>query len=345
MLPMLLRRRGPFLAVAGAGAIVAALGFSAGRNGGKKVDPAISKQVVREEALPSPERDSASRRAAELVRASGDVGVLRVVLREWAAENPAAAAEWADRLPDDQRSLALEAVFKGTAQRPEEAVRAARELSEKRPQRSGDYGYWLIAGLTEGGAFAEAARFAIDDNSSHRAAWLRPIFSRWAAQQPDEALRAVERIGDAAARRISLEGAFSGWASVDPAALAWHAMTLAPGEERTMALDNALPQWMRREPMAAAEWLGRFDATNELDSGIEAAALNPELVQGRPLVALAWAASIADPTLRANTLRLLVEDWAPRDPEGVREFIVSTPGLPLTDRSALLEALNSPPDA
>ncbi|HYP16245.1 MAG TPA: hypothetical protein VEQ65_03460, partial [Opitutus sp.] len=94
------------------------------------------------------------------------------VLRGWATGSARAAAEWAGTLPEAERSLALQAVFAGAAQRPNDAIRVARELSAANPQMAGDYGQGLVTGLSEAGDFEAAVNFAAADVSEHRAGWL-----------------------------------------------------------------------------------------------------------------------------------------------------------------------------
>lgn len=289
-----------------------------------------------------------SQRALALAFAETDARLRRelahAALRGWAAVDPFRAAQWAEQRPPDERVLAMPVVFAGAARHADAAIRLARDLSSLDPARAGDYGEWLIDAFSAIGDHAAAVHFARTASSVHQGAWLNSTFDAWASREPEKALSAVNTIDDARARHASFRGLVTGWAASDPAALAHYAIDLPPGPNRSTALNEALPQWVKRHPIEAAEWLLRFDPLPDLDAGAEAAATHPRLVQNRPDLALGWAASIVDPTLRANTLRLLAETWVQRDRTAVQRFLVSTPNLPASDRSALLDGLNPSPD-
>jgi len=267
------------------------------------------------------------------------------VLRGWATVFPQDASAWALALPDGDRQVAMEAVFAGAAQRPEEAARLGQRLCAQDPAHASDYGQFLITGLTAVGAYETAARFAAADTSSARAAWLSTTFFQWATHQPQNALTAFASISAPATRSAAFQGMVSGWAMADPASLVSYAMTLPPGEDRSHALSQALPQWVGRDTLVASEWINQLDSNPDLDTGVASVATLSNLVNQRPEVAVGWAESIAEPVLRANTLWMIAQQWARNDPDGIRRFIASTPDLAANDRRALLDAMNPPPEA
>jgi hypothetical protein len=131
---------------------------------------------------------------------------------------------------------------------------------------------------------------------------------------------------------------------MDPAAVAAFAVTLPSGAERTLALQQALPQWVSRDAHSAAAWLRGFASTEEFDAGATALASSTELVETTPEAAIRWAASVKDPTARANALHALAANLAGRNADAVRRFIADTPELPTTGVRALLDGLNLPPE-
>jgi hypothetical protein len=267
------------------------------------------------------------------------------VLRGWASTASEDAAAWSLALPEGDRLLAIEAVFGGAAQQPEEAAKLGARLCAQDPASAGDYGQFLITGLTEAGAYETAAQFAASDKSTHHSAWLNTAFFHWSTHQPDQALAAFGKISDPELRGPAFQGMIMGWAMANPAAVAAYAVHLEPGENRSQALSQALPQWASRDPIAASEWMiNHFDPSPDLDAGVAAVATMPNLVNTRPEVAVGWAESIAEPVMRANTLRMIGQQWAQRDAEAIRRFIASTPDLLATDRTALLDGLNPTPD-
>jgi hypothetical protein len=268
------------------------------------------------------------------------------VLRGWAAVSPNEAAAWAQARPNDERQLAMAMVFAGAARHPEEAVKLAARLSTNEPELAGDYGQFLITGLTEAGAYEAAVRFATDDKTGHSDVWLNSAFSQWASHQPDYALAAFGKISDPQARTSAFQGMILGWAMANPAEVTAYAERLAPGEDRALAMSQALPQWASHDSPAASEWmLAHFGPSADLDAGVAAVATMPNLLDQRPEIAVGWAENIAEPVLRANTLRMIAQRWMQQDSAAIQRFIASTPGLLAIDRMSLMDGINPPPDS
>ncbi len=288
-------------------------------------------------------------RAMSLALSEGNIrlrqSLRHAVLRGWASAAPDAAAAWALALPDGERQISLEAVFSGAARHPEDALRLGQRLCAQDPESAGDYGQFLITALTEAGAYESAARFAATDASAHHSAWLNAAFFQWATHQPQQALSAFGAISDPAARNSAFQGMVLGWAMANPATLATYAMQMAPGEDRAQALGQALPQWVGRDTVLASEWINQLEPSPDLDAGVAAVATLPNLVSKCPEIAVGWAESIAEPVLRANTLRAVAQQWARQDAEALRQFLSATTNLRAADRTALLDGLNPPPDS
>jgi hypothetical protein len=288
-------------------------------------------------------------RAMALALSEGNVRLRQdlrhAALRGWASVSPDPAAAWALALPEVDRQTALEAVFVGAARRPEDALQLGQRLRKQNPELAGDCGQFLLNGLTEAGAYETAARFAMTDNSENHGAWLNAAFFQWATHQPEQALTAFGKISDPETRIPAFQGMILGWAMANPAAMAAYAANLAPGENRSQAFSQALPLWANRDPIAASEWMiNHFDSGPDLDAGVAAVATMPNLVNLQPEIAVGWAESLAEPGLRANTLRLVAQQWAQRDAEAVRRFLAATPNLLAADRAALMEGSNPQSD-
>jgi hypothetical protein len=272
--------------------------------------------------------------------------VLRhAVLRGWASVAPAAAASWSLALPDGDRQLCLEAVFAGAAERPEAALQLAQQLRGQHPELAADCGQFLVSALCKVGAYEKAVAFAGADFSAEQAAWLNTAFFEWASHQPDAARSALDRVRQGAARDAAFEGLVLGWAMANPGSLATYAMKLPPGDDRARALTQALPQWVGRDTVLASDWINRMEPTPDLDPGVAAVATLPALISKRPEIAIGWAETIAEPVLRANTLRSVAQEWARRDADGLRRFLATTPNLEPADQRVLAEGLLPGPDA
>lgn len=267
------------------------------------------------------------------------------VVRRWATRDAAAAVAWAEVQPDGEWQPALAAAFDGAAVDAGAAIDVAEQLIARSPERAGDYGQYLIAGLAHAQAFAAAAEFAAGAPADLREAWLHDAFFHWAAEDPAAAARACEDLGRGEIRLLATKGLIAGWAKRDPAALAAYALNLETGTARAEAFSQALPQWVARDPAAVASWLVAQDLVADFDAGTVALATQPELLRTRPVIAVKWAASITEPTLRANTLRAVAMEWARRDPSGLSEYLASVHELPEPDRDTLRDGLSAPPDS
>lgn len=308
-------------------------------------------RVVVAERTPRSEREMAGAleemaahdpaRAMELAEAEPSLRLRELlrnaVLRGWSTMAPDAALAYAMKLPGTDNRPSVEAVLSGAARRPAEAIRIATQLSAANPTMAAEYGSTLIAALSEAGAFAEAAQFAAQDASANRAGWANEAFAQWARHQPEQALAALERLTDPTVRTEAFQGLVAGWAEANPRALAEYAMRLPAGDDRSVALGQALPQWTMRDPVSASQWLEHYDPDPGFDSGVMAIATMPALVERRPEVSVEWAQGIADPAMRAGTLKNIAEQWAKRDPVGFHRFLDANARLRADDRSALRE--------
>lgn len=254
-------------------------------------------------------------------------------------------ADWSDNASWDNSRAAfdgsLDLFVESVRRNPADAVALAHELSQQNPSRSSDHGQWLVDALIGVEAFDVALVFLRGENSPHRTAWLEEVFTRWAAVDPARALHHAARWERAVDARQARDAALAGWAAVDPEQAATFAMGLPEKEARQRALDEALPRWIARDPAGAEAWLGQFDPRTELDAGAEAFAARHQRGGADVGTALAWAASIADPTHRSNTLHTIGTDAALRDASAVRRFAEETKSLSDSDRRTLRDALAS----
>ncbi len=290
-----------------------------------------------------------ARRALALANLESDPDRRRervlAAVEAWASVDPAESVAWSDAQPDGERELALAAAFQGAVKDSAAAAQLARELCLRRPERAGDYGQHLLTALARAAAYAAAADFAASASGELRDAWVQEAYSSWAQHDPAAALAASSAIDDANLRSLALRGLIAGWADVEPSEVMESVLLLPAGPMRDEALSQALPQWVAHDPAAAATWLRSQGAHPTFDGGAAALASRPELTTTQPDIATRWAASIVDPTARANALRSAALEWAHRDPEALERFIEFTPGLRETDRVVLREGLDPAPDA
>ena len=259
----------------------------------------------------------------------------RAALKGWATVSPRDALAFALQLPDMDNRPNIEAVLRGAAVHPDEAVAIGRQLIAGNAELAADYGETLIESLAANAAFDVAVRFAHEDTSVNRAGWINQAYRAWALHEPADALAAAGKLPETDARTEALHGAMVGWSDSTPQAMAEYAMQLPAGEERDFALSQALPKWVAQDPGAASHWLERYGNDPSFDSGILAIATLPALVQRRPDVSVEWASSITDPHARDAALQSIAERWARADAAAFARYLDANAGLRGDDRNSL----------
>lgn len=267
--------------------------------------------------------------------------LLKAAFRGWASVDPDAAIARAQTLPQADRETAIAAVFAGSAIRPDVTVALARRLCAADPSLSRDRGAAAIEALSAAGAFSAAAAFAASGEGADRDAWLAAAFARWGEQQPRAAANAALALRDAALQQRAFQSLVTGWAQTEPLPLADFAVKMPAGENRTYALGEALRQWIDRDPIAASAWVDQLDPSPDLDGAVAAIATQPFLAAHRPEVALSWAESITDASLRSHTLAAIVREWADTDRAAAARFVRASSDILGEERSDLLNLIGA----
>lgn len=278
---------------------------------------------------------SAVREPDPVIRA----GRIRAVLHDWTLADPTAATAWVLSTPVNERLDHATTLLIALANQPEDAARVARLLCEKDPAFIREHGDTLVTVLTENKLFGAALRFA-EIGGPERAQWISLTLARWAEQQPQLAAEAALALAEPDGFPVVV----ATWSARDPAAVAEFARQIPDPNARTAALTEALRRWIERDPASAAVWINTIEPSAEFDVSARALATMPPLLSRHPNVALGWAASVVDPTLRAETLRTVVLSWAQTDSTAARHHIVTNNGLGAEDRATLLALLDRTPD-
>ena len=281
------------------------------------------------------------KRAMALAQAEGNLklraSLEQAVLRGWATTAPADASKWVLALSNQSdRSTAMQTVFdSAVATNPDEAVRVAKLVMQ---QAGGDMGYGtsLIDSLCDAGNFDIATKFAVEDGVGQRPFLLGEAYSKWAELQPEEAAQAANAIDDPEIRDQALQGVVGGWAEADPAALTQFLSQLSPDDDRGLMLSRALKNWVRLDPAAAADWINNSDMGADLDQGIKAvASMDLGSDSFPPTVAVNWAESINNPTLRSEALMNVLSNWASIDLSAATSYFNTTANLLPADRQQI----------
>ena len=281
-------------------------------------------------------------RAIELATSEPDselsTRLLQAALRGWSGKDSDAAAEWALSQTQMDQGLAMASVFDGAARDPEHALQFARELSERNPEHSADYGSYLVAALARNGEFGKAADFAAGGTADVRVDWLNAAFARWAEQKPRDALEHAEQFSDPEIQQTAFRAAVSHWAQNSPREVAEYALSHSAGADRDFALNAALRAWAADDPVGAAGWIGRFEPSPQFDLGAAVIASQPDAIR-EPEVATSWAEGITDPQLRVRVLAMVVNEWSLTDPVAARHYAETSANLRPEERPGVLAAL------
>ena len=253
------------------------------------------------------------------------------VAREWSRSDPAGAMAWAKSLPEDSRAGAYTGLVGGMmAGDPLAATRTAKELppGEERERLMGNIAEtW--GNKDPKAALAWAATLEGEEKTEAN----KKALNGWANKDPKAAAAHLATLSPAEGDKYV--GAVAGrWANRNPSeAAAW--LTLQPeGEGRKEAMGSVMGSWSETEPEKASAWLVTQPVGASKDTGIVTLA-NSE-VKSDPEAALTWAATINDPTTRALQLKANVRQWARRDAPAASQWVTSTPGLTLQERTELM---------
>jgi hypothetical protein len=171
---------------------------------------------------------------------------------------------------------------------------------------------------------AEAAEHSSEPTSSPPLAITDEeavAYSSWARSEPEEAALAAFKIFPAERRETLLKLIANIWAANDFTNALNFALRVNDTAERTIFLDETLPRWVAADAVSAAQWLNSMVAGSELDAGVEAIALSPDLASEKPDVAARWAANIFSDERRRVTLASVLAAWSVNDPASAQRYL------------------------
>lgn len=264
--------------------------------------------------------------------------LLSAVFRGWGRTQPDVAATWILAQPEGTIDVdgAINALFQGAAGTPDRAVELVSRLSASNPSGERSYGDALIYAFGQRGDFRRATDFARASVGENRTEWLAAAYGNWANYDPLAASAVAQQIADPVARTQALDAVMCSWGVSDPAGLANFAVkSLVPGEQQTRALNNALVQWAATDVSAAADWIKAHGLAPEFDQG-EAAIATHQSVMRQPEIALRWAESVSDLSLRSRTISAIIDTWALTNRAAALSFLRTTGSLLPTDRNDLI---------
>lgn len=138
-------------------------------------------------------------------------------------------------------------------------------------------------------------------------------------------------------RLLRAQRALADWARQTPRAAVEFAAALPAGSDRGVLLTTAVSLWVEHDPVAASAWLEAAPNHPDFDGAFFAVVAHPAVLQHRPATALSWAEAISAPARRWEAIRLVVQQWALRDPAAASASVAGLAHLSSSERSHLLE--------
>ncbi len=291
-----------------------------------------------------------------LAPATDDASVLlrQLLLRRWAAADPAAAAawatsfadpavqleslqqvalvwsqsnlplaiQWAQQLPDGSRgTVCLALAYEAARTDPQTALTLAMDLPANAARAD------LVAHATAQWATgnpAAAAAWAVQiTDPALREQVVSAIATEWGGNDPVAAANlALNSLGAGKAQNDAVIGIVQRWAQNDPAAAAQWATTFPSGELQSAAVENVIKPWALRDSQTTGAWLNTLTAGPVKDAAVADYATT--LAPTSPALATEWAASIAQDVLRERELSDVITNWLARDTTTARNWITQS---------------------
>jgi hypothetical protein len=236
-------------------------------------------------------------------------------LEAWIAKNPKDALAWlSQQPPTDRRDEVLRMALKQFA---ENEPGAAADWAMKN-LKGADLNNALleIAGEWAGQSGQEAAAwFGNLPASQERDAAVEMILFKWGANEPVEALEFIgesPKLGDLSPtlRRAAL----AGWAKSDPAAAVTESLALSQSQKDPEQFANTLANWATMDLTASSEWL-----LTKVPAGAERRAAAEELgtiyAQQSPESGVTWLAKLSAGAERDAAANALATTWSRSGPE------------------------------
>ena len=216
----------------------------------------------------------------------------------WATHDPAAALAWAQQHPDGYGNLAIQGAINGWWQKDPKAAEA------------------YVASLPDASGRQEMAM-----------SFANMLFR----SDPAHARQWVSQLQSVDARKAANSAIAQDWAQDDPEAATRWAANLQQ-DERGNAVGGAARFWAKEDPKAAGDFL------NSLGGAMRDEAVgffSTTLAYEDSALALTWAATISDPSMRQKSEEMIASEWLKQNPAAARDWIQNS-SLPDAEKARLL---------
>ena len=222
----------------------------------------------------------------------------------WATQDPAAALAWAQQHPDGYGNLALQGALNGWWQTDPKAAEA------------------YVASLPDASGRQETTM-----------SFANMLFR----SDPAHARQWVSQLQSVDARKAANSAIAQSWAQDDPEAATRWAANL-PQDERGIALGGAARFWAKEDPKRAGDFLNSLGGPMRDEAvGFFSATLAYE----DSGLALNWAATISDPSMRQKSEEMIASEWLKQNPAAAKDWIQNS-SLPEVEKARLLGANPGP---
>ncbi|HEU6447073.1 MAG TPA: hypothetical protein VFV23_01385 [Verrucomicrobiae bacterium] len=200
----------------------------------------------------------------------------------------------------------------------------------------------LLVAMCSAKKFEIAIAFANQAPADLRDNWLELIFTRWAQENPRDAMSALASVSNSTARTLAFQTAADAWAANRPAKLAEFAASLPDGDDKTYALEKVVDDWSMQDPEAFATWLNTSPPV-DLDLAIAEMISKTDSANRPPEIAAQWIEKISDPALKYNSLLSVMNQWEQNDPAAAENYLDNLSWLSDQQRREILEKIKTPP--
>lgn len=267
------------------------------------------------------------------------------VFTGWAQKDPAAAWNWVLTHESAQGDYLRIILSETGKQQPEVAQQFAAAFIQQHPDQGADLYLAVLDGAIHAGKYDEAKRVLSEakmPNEEQRNNLINYFAGQWAHYEPEKAASWVMQMPSGPARTQALEVLGQAWSEVNPAQAADFAVKLPPGPERQTALKQAISKWTMDDPSQASKWILQFNAHEDFDQAVASLATSSNVMYQNTSLALSWAATIQNPTLRGQTTTAIVLNWYATNPSAALNYVNTAPELTNEARQELLRMIVPP---
>ncbi len=267
---------------------------------------------------------------------------LTTVFESWAGQDPAAAWDWVLTRENGDAGHLRSVLTEVAKNDPGMAQRFAGAYAGQHPDLASNAYLSALDGVMSTGNYEGAQRLiaaANVPNDEQRNMLLNFLAGEWARYQPENAAAWALTLPAGAVREQTLDAVGQAWSDIDPARAAEFAVHLPPGTARQTALRQAISKWTMDDPLRAGEWVLQYNAHGDFDQALAALATSSNVMNRNVSLALGWAGTIQEESLRRKSTIAIVSTWYANDPVSSMHYIKNSTELSPEMRQDILKVL------